>query len=450
MALQPQLFALSDGLVIASPGDPGKDEAYEQTWQCWSSLETWLLEGRLFCFGMPQPAGYQLDLSSLEVAFKRLIKNIVDSKKASFTKNQIRDLAALIRANHAGETASRANRISDSLDRVVIDFGAIEALLPMLASRDEVRLRVDEIVASEVAERIKERSGLQAEADELRRKKEDLTRESKEIERRISAQKAEVEVSVARTFARAMEDGIGSLAQAEIFRALAGAREGCTDATATGRGRLSVQTRDGAISRDHGIERLVALGIKRRQAVALAIVTQAMGRAGGGLVVRGREARQAVRILAQIESDTSAFLEIPMGLTSTAMVSQFLEDLPENANSLAVLDADLSPIETYAGPLLDWQFDAAFSGCRTGIRLLLSCIGGDFSLPLPQTIRRVAVVVDLDSPWDQSELRLGELEEETIPLIRSLYAALVGEVEQMQGAERAVVESLLVQSFGPP
>lgn len=449
------LFALADGVTIAVPKsiDPRRDEAYEQPWHSWGSLETWLLEGRQFSMGIPQTPASQLDLSSLDAAFKKVIKSIVEEHKAKITKTQVRDLAALIRSQPNGEVGLRAERVANSLDRIALDAESLEALFPVLAARPEVQRRVDDIVEEYVEEKLEERAGLTAELEAMRRKNDELQRESKELARLFKKQKVDVEKSVGEVFARAIEDGVASLARVEIFRTLSAPIERSSKPAVIDevRQRLEILVKHGALTKDQAVARLSALGVKRRHAIALVLLTQLVAKAGGCLVVRGNDARQLVRVLAQIDSATSGFLEIPMGLTSGTPLRQALEAAEQGLDVIAILDADLSPVEVYGSSLLDGPFDAATGDGSSRARLIFSCTGGDMALPLPTWIRRVAVVADLDSSLDdQQEHLLSELEEDDVPLLKSIFKSLTSEVERLDGGERSVVEGILAVALRAP
>lgn len=448
------LFALADGVTIAVPksNDPRQDEAYEKPWQAWGSLDTWLLEGRPFSMGTPNTPASHVDLMSLDMAFKKLVKNIVVEQKATITKTAIRDLAAMIRSQDTGEVKLRAQRVANALDRIVLDTESLEALFPILVSREEVQRRADELVETYVETKLKERVGLTTELDILRKRKDELQRESKVLERQTRKQKMDVEKTVAQAFGRAIDAGIESLAQAEIFRTLSASNDRTTKAAVRDETTetLEVRIENGALTKGEVISGLVALGLKRRHATALALLTQLMAKAGGWLVVRGQDARQVVRVLGHLDSSVSASMEIPMGLTSSAPLRRALDALDKNVEAIALLNADLSPIEIYGSSILDRPFDAAIGGILQSAPLILSCTGGDLALPIPPSIRRVAIVFDLDSMLDLQEGLLGELEEDDIPLLRSIFASLVTEVEQLQGAERDLIEGVLTTALKFP
>lgn len=439
------LFALADGVTIAPPKscDPRRDDAYEPQWQSWRSLNAWLVEGRQFSMGLPQVPASQLDLSPLDSAFKKLVKNIVDEHKVTITKLQIRDLAARIRGYPSSDLSLRAARVAQSLEQVALDAETLEALFPIIVGREEVKRRVDDAVEVQVASRMKERAGLISELESLRNRNEELQRASKSLQSQIKKQEKEVAASVGRAFSRAMEDGFASLAKVEIFRTLSRPNDQPASSMASSVSQeLSLHIKRGALTRNEATTRLVALGVSRRRAVGLTLLSQTVGKAGGCLFLRGSDARQIARILGSIESEVTGFIEIPIGLTSSTSMKQALR--PANdLETIVVLDADLSAIEAYASPLLDEPFDAITGEASKTARLLFSCLGGDLALPLPHSIRRVSVIIDLDSIWDQQEPRLSDLEEADVLIAKSIYSELIKEVELLEGAERDLLDGVL-------
>ncbi|AXT44689.1 hypothetical protein [Chromobacterium rhizoryzae] len=449
---QQVIFLLSDGVAVASPkvGDITRDEAFDQPWQAWSSLDTWLIEGRQYCLDLLQAPASQLDLSPLETAFKKLIKNLEADQKSTLNRAQIRELADLIRNSSAGEAALRARRITASINQIVLDGEALDLVLPLLNSREEVQRRVEELVTKEVEKRQAERSGLLAEIDSLKRKKEELAKEGRELERNNRKRAESAAASVKDAFSKAIEEGVATLATAEIFRTLSGAlgntAKGMSEVTLAD--SIESRMRHGALALPQVKSHLSVLGLNGRQAIALARLSAIAAQSGVGLFLKGHNARQYVQVLARLDSETSGLIEIPMGLTSGTSFRRALASV-EDAKTLAILDADLSPFEVYGSQLLDFLFDSATEGQGGRSRILLSCLGSDISLPLPDVVQRVAITVDLDSPWDQGQRNLVEIEEDSIPLLRPLRAKVFDGLSQLEGVDRDLVERVLITALTP-
>ncbi|MGN6519575.1 MAG: hypothetical protein ACTHK2_09155 [Dokdonella sp.] len=455
-----RLFALADGVVVAPPRniDPKRDESYEQPWQSWGSLDAWLFEGRQYALGVPQLPSSHLDLSPLEAAFKKLIKNIGEEQKLLFTKNQLRELGQLIRARDGGDVALRAKRVAEAIDRIRFDVEAVDELLPILIKRDEIEARVEKIVGARVEERLKEKASIVSEIEAAKGRHSELQRESKDLERRINKQRSEIQATVRDTFAKAIQDGVASLAQAEVIKHLtspgfsaqpvppalpAMAREASEP---THLSDINVSVIEEALSRSQGVAQLVKLGLGRRRSEVLVEALSVLGRSGVCLVLRGVDARQHAKVLGRIDSDTCAVVEVPMGLTSAFPVAKAIKCAP-GLKSLVIHNADLSPLDVYAAPVFDQLIEMSLSEEMVSLRVVLSCSAGDMALPIPPFVKRCGVFVDVDQHWDERDRSLEELDEKDIPLMKAMIGKISRELEALEPTIRRSLESLIVRSF---
>lgn len=447
------IFLLEDEIAISAPksADPRRDETYSSAWQAWTDLECWLLEGRVFCLGLPRTPARTIDLSPLDVAFRKTIRLLSDERRGALTKSAINDLAAQIRAITSGEFGPRIGRIAAALDEVAFEAETIDSLIPVIVGRPEIQLRVEEIVQEQVAEKRKEQAGLKTEIEQLKKKHADLARKGRELESQIQQRSAEIESSVRLAFDRAITDGATSLANAMIFRQLSGSVE----RTAGSREEQSptcelvVDLHSKTIDKDEAIARIASLSGRRRLALALVHLTCIARLAGVHLVLTGPDARQIARTLCRIDTHVSGSVDIPMGLTASSSLRRALDNAGTKVENLAILDADLSPIEIYASFLVDATYDAA-SGIGTSDRhVIFACGGGDLALPIPGSLRRVSVVVQLDKSVQAVPRDISEVEEDSVPLMRALFSKLIGHLEALSSGDRSAVGSMLVDAFLP-
>jgi hypothetical protein len=447
------IFLLEDEIAIAAPksADPRREETYSVAWQAWTDLECWLLEGRVFSLGLPRTPARAIDLSPLDVAFRKAIRLLSDERRGSLTKSAINDLAAQIRAITSGEFGPRIGRIAAALDEVAFEAETIDSLIPVIVGRPEIQHRVEEIVQEQVAEKRKEQIGLTTEIEQLKKKNADLTRKGRELESQIQQRSKEIESSVRLAFDRAIADGATSLANALIFRQLGsgtdrttGAREG--QATNCD---LIVELHPKAIDKEDAIARIASLCGQRRLALALVHLTSIARLAGVHIVLAGQEARQIARTLCRIDTSASGSVDIPMGLTANSWLRRALDSAGTKVESLAILDADLSPIEIYASFLVDAAYDAASGIGANDRHLIFACGGGDLALPIPGSLLRVSVVVQLDKQLQAVPRDIAEVEEDSVPLMRALFSKLIGHLEALPGGDRSAVGSVLVDAFLP-
>lgn len=446
---QQVIFVLSDGVAVASPKgvDLVRDEAFDQPWQAWVSLETWLIEGHEYCLDVPQGVASHLDLSPLDAAFRRLLKNLDTERGFATSKAQRRELTELLRSHSGGEVAQRAKRIAASIDQITINEEELDVVLALLGSHAEVRQRVDELVTRELEERQGDKAGLQAEIAALRKKKTELETEGREIERRNRARAEAVAASVRDAFSSAIRDGATTLANAEIFQLLAGEIGSFSRQEAPARAHQSNDwVKRGALSASEVRARLSALGINGRQAFVLSTLSEVAERSGVALILKGSLARQCAQALVRQNRDIVAIVDIPMGLTSGDFLRQQLESMAE-AKGVAFLNADLSPFEIYGVELLDTLMEQAMSRESSSKLVLMSCLDGDLSLPLPTALRRASLVVDLDSNWDEAKQLLDEVDPDAVLLLPALREKLSEVISAVEDDVRHHVEHALVRAI---
>lgn len=444
------VFLLSDSVAVAPQRtlDMSKEEAFEQPWQAWSALDTWLIEGRQYCLELPSESASTLDLSSLDTAFRKLLNDIDADKAVPLSRAQKRELAAALREHTGVETLNRARRVASALDRIALEGDELDHIVELLNSRDEVHRRVDQLIAEDFERRKKEKDHLQNEVDSLESKKSALDGEIKNLKRASAMLTNSTTKSVQEAFGKAIDEGVTSLTNAKIFQTLSGATQlKRNQQTAIGLdSRIETWTLDGSISLAQAVKRLAALGLGLRDARILGELWALASRSQISLVLFGQAARQYVQILAQIDCESVGVVAIPMGLTSSALVSQALSVMPD-ADRVVVLDSDVSPIELYGGRILDVLLQGESSSLRVPTPILFSCLGNSLALPLPQLLRRFAVVVDVDSLPISERPTDDELEDHSIPLLPHLRKALLDSLPTVDDDVRAHVAALLMRAF---
>lgn len=448
-ASQQMMFLLSDGVVVGAPKgvDLMRDEAFESPWQAWASLDTWLIEGHQFSFGALSKDTSHVDLSPLDVSFRRLLKNLDAEQRLAMTKAQRSELSARLRGQTGGEIAQRAKRIAASIDQLSINADELDAVLNLLDGHAKVHERVDELVAKEYEARQSERAGLQEEVSALRRRKSELERVGRDIERVNQTKLSSVAASVQEVFAIAIREGASTLAKAEVFRVLTGGIPTTSQAEAlpASTGPIDEWIKPGDLSEADIKARLSTLGINARQAFMLSSLLSLAAAVGIPLLLRGEVARQCAKALARRDGGSMVIVDIPMGLTSGAFLTPVVECF-ERISTLALLNADLSPLEVYGAALLDLLVERVVTGASDDKVIVIACLGGELSLPIPGALRRMCLIVDLDSTWDDGSQTLEDVDPDSLLLLPALREKLFGMISNMDAADRRHIEGVFVRA----
>lgn len=447
---QQVMFLLADGVTVASPKgvDFSRDEAFESPWQSWGSLETWLIDGHQYCFVASQGTASQIDLSPIDVAFRKLLKSLDSEQRLTTTKAQRNELVARLRSHSSKEGGQRANRVANEIEQISIHEEELDALLKALGAHEEVLRRVEELIAEEHSKRQAERAGLLDEISSLKKRKSELERQGHEIERKNRAQVDSVSAAVRDAFDRAAEDGVSTLANAKVFQLLTSS-PGSTpsqDRSGVKSSQLDRWIKRGAFSEIDVKTRLSALGISKRQAFLLSSLTEIASATGIALVIKGEASRQCVQTLIRQGRDSVAIIDVPMGLTS----NDFLRDTVISLSALrgvALLNADLSPFEVYGSELIDLLTEQAITSTSHPQPILFSCLGGDFSLPLPKVLNRMALVVELDLGWNEGQQMLDQVDVDSLLLYPTLQQRLFNAISTTAEDDRRYIEPVIVRSL---
>lgn len=447
---QQVMFLLADGVTVVSPKgvDFLRDEAFEAPWQSWGSLETWLIEGHQYCLEASQGAASHLDLSPIDAAFRKLLKNLDAEQRLTTTKAQRNELIARLRGQSGSEIAQRAKRVAASIEQISINEEELDALLKVLGSHEEVLRRVNELIADEHEQRQAEKAGLQGEISLLKKRKSELEKEGHEIDRRNRAQVESVSASVREAFDKAVGDGVSTLANAKVFQLLTNAVGNTPrqDPSVVSSKQSDGWIKRGAFSEVDVKARLSVLGINKRQAFVLSRLAGMAAASGVALILKGGMARQCVQALVRQDRDAVAIVDIPMGLTSGDFLRQTLTNLAE-LQGVAFLNADLSPLEIYGAELIDLLVEQAMAGIPSPRPIFFSCIGGDFSLPLPKALHRISLVVDLDLDWDEGQQLLDQVEPDSLLLLPALRERLFDAILAMDDGDRRHIETAVVRAL---
>lgn len=142
-------------------------------------------------------------------------------------------------------------------------------------------------------------------------------------------------------------------------------------------------------------EMLRSIGVTRKHATALQIVGQLAQTCGLILMVEGLVARLATEGWLTTTPGSNKILECRIGLTNEDSVRDLLREAPAN---VAILNANLSPLDVYARPLIDAvQRRIAELGEQTQEMLVVfSLSDGVAALPIATVVNSIALRVDLD------------------------------------------------------
>lgn len=277
-------------------------------------------------------------------------------------------------------------------------------LLDQVMRDPRIASRVDELVQAKVEELVAKKEQLRKSVEQLERQQSELVESRRQAEKEQKAIAPTVAKAIRAAFDKARGDALATLGQVTVFKALidemverpampANTMPAAPERSVAIGSAITVRAAD--VSSDPVIETLRALGVTPKCARAIDAVGKLAHECGLILVVDGLAARIAAESWLSGGAAAGKVLECGVGVTDDSLVRAAMAEAPE---ALAVLDANLSPLDVYARPLIDIVQRRLSGTGATGnaTKILMSVSGGVAALPLPLVVESISLRVSLD------------------------------------------------------
>lgn len=392
--LEPLLFLLRDDLVVGCPSgrDLTRDDGFDDGLLCWRALRAFRFEGRMLVPG-PLPVPEQYECGTLASTLKKFFSSKkTDSEK--FTKAQQKYLLDSVNSGEAHLNAARQARLLEELEYIENDDGAIALLLEEAMKDEKIAARIEQSILEKVDEQTGKKSALLKELDQLEKQRDALRESIAKQDKEQRALPSSVSRAIKDSIKKAKEDVFGTLGQVVVLKALMEQWEGNNPVHAI--------PDDVSLSRfrstDHDatpfLDVLKSFGLSVKHARALEATGEAVFSAGMILVVEGIAARLAAEAWGRKDEQGCMLMECTIGLTEDGHMKAIAVG---ETRSVVILDANLSPPDVYARPLIDRVQRRIISPGDTRFpRIVMSLSDGVAGLPLPSNIEALAIRISLD------------------------------------------------------
>lgn len=460
------LFLLRDGLIVGCPTgkDLMRDEGFEAGLPSWRALQALRIDGRPLVPGpLPRPDTYECE--TLASSLKKLLEND-DSPVDKLTQAQRKRIQQLITSGQSRLNATRAERLRAELQIIDEHAGAMEVLLNAVMEQPTISQRVDRLVQDKVDALVLQKEDLRTGIEKLKKEQADLTAKRKRMDGEQRAMAPAVAKAIRTAFDKARSDAIDTLGQVAVFKALVDevvdrpSQKVLPDQTSLPQsGLLAVRAMVRAprlTFPTSPTEFLRSLGIAPKHAEALNVVEQLARASGLLLLVDGLAARLAAEGWLASIGGVCKVLECRIGLMDESQVEALLE---EPLDGIAVLDANLSPLDVYGRPLIDEMQKriAGLDGRSSNTFTVLSISRGVAALPVPQDIESIAIKLSLDfrpqflpesdaQQWLESLADLDEMPDWIADLWKPAQKRVLSSLRAMTPADAALALSVLDRS----
>lgn len=407
--LEPLLFQLRDGLIVgcSSGKDLTRDDGFDDGLPCWGTLNAFRFEGRLLVPG-PLPAHEQYECATLASTLKKFFSsNKADSAK--LTKTQKNYLLDWVKSGEGFLNASRQARLLEEIKYLENDDEAIALVLNEAMKDEKIAARIEQKIQEKADEETRKKSEFKKELEQLEKQRDALREDIAKQKKEQRAMPSLVSKAVKDSIKRAKEDAFGTLGDVAVFKTLMeGLAAPHIPVQAISNDLSLIQFRKVSHDATPLLDVLKSLGLSPKHAKALELTGDVVFGAGMILVIEGIAARLVAEAWGRRDERGCMLMDCEIGLTDDGQMRGTEVD---EANSLVILDANLSPPDVYARYLLDTvQRRIVSHGHAGSSRILMSMSDSVASLPLPSRVEAVAVRIALDQKLEF--MREGDVEAE--------------------------------------
>lgn len=457
------IFLLLDHYIIgSSPGkDLSRDEGFEEGVRCWRALDGFQIEGRGYVAG-PLPVAEKYECAPLTSTFRKLMAGLTDEHER-LTIAQRKRLVELVSNGEARLNAERVKRLSTEVTTIIESDELAEMLVDKAMSSPEILHRIDATVQERIEAQASAKSNLRAEIAKLEKQQVELAEKIKNREKEQKALAPAIARSIRQAVEKAKSNGVETLSEVLLFQALMDAVK-VPDEKASSIDRpngmmqhaVPRMTVSPALDGETFVHSLRSLGLGAKHASAVRALCNVVAKAGLVLIVQGIGAR----LLAQswcgfVGVGRGIVLEGAVGITDD---HGMIDLMAQGHSAIGLLDANLSPIDVYARPVIDctMRFLSERHEGADPVAVLMTLSDGVAALPIPNMLKRVSVSISLeDSPSyiseDDARALLDADDDSAMPdwlsaLWKPAQACLVQAFKQTAIEDAAIALSLISDS----
>lgn len=396
------LFLLRDGKIVGCPigKDLSRDEGFEGGLPSWGSLEALQFEGRRLVPGPLPPARLKYECETLASSLRKLFASMQPGPDKP-TRAQQRKLQDLLSSGDAALNVDRAARLRAELGFIEEQDAAMQVLFDEVMRDERIAARIDAAIKKEVDERVESNERLRADTARLEKLHTEALEKHKKLEKEQKALGPAVAKAIRSAFEKASSDALGTLGQSVVFKALIDELEGQrrfpeAQAVQKERNTPNIIRTVRKSSAGSFVEVLQTLGLSSRHAKAVILAGDLAVRTGLIVALDGKVCRLAAEAWGNHLSESCQLLECSVGWSDDCAVT---EVMALNPPALVILDANISPFEVYARRIID-DVQRGLIGGSDQHRFpptLLSLSNGITGLPVPETLKSIAVFLSLDS-----------------------------------------------------
>lgn len=399
------LFLLADGLVIAPRREVRDFRQFDEPLNAWTSLSAIHHKTRKLVIGPLPAADLSYDCSEADKLLKTLLKT--EQQLDSMPKLSKADIQAFREAfsqNKSNIDSLRLVQLQTEFNELFENAERIKDTFNVLLEHPKIKSELERAKKTAEEQMVAQKSSLQADIIRLQGEKSSIEKAIKTRQAEQSKLPSQVSKAIKTAFHSAKEDGIKTLSEVAIYKAVFDEVSPSHNEHPASRSfaneahffsKLHTSDLEPLPKQLHEV--FTNLGINKSIANSLAIATQLVVDSGLILALTGfGSALAAKNIACALSKAKVRIIEIPIGLIQGLEV-QFAMRRDDAWDALVLQNFNFSSIEAYGSDLLISVMDQISSAKEKPTKFVIaSASNGIGALPISTTFSKIAIHINLE------------------------------------------------------
>ncbi|MDR2301921.1 MAG: hypothetical protein LBF38_07780 [Deltaproteobacteria bacterium] len=391
------IFSLNNQLYVAGRPNQSRsvdDNAFFANMLAWRHLPSLILNYKPYVLGPLPPEDQYYNCAPISYIFSSLIKKEMESVSLDISKSQVAFLSNYLDTFSDRIDVNSIEYIRNALSKIADNNNEVDNLVQEMLDLPVIKTKVDDYVEISANKLLSQKSTI---VDEINKLESDLKNLQGQVETRTKEMDllpSELYDEIRKRFDEARHDGMKELANVAFFKSFISENPSEPTLQANDWAKRPSVLGNGVDSRDI----LNLLGLSQAKIASLVASCELSKQAGAVLALKGLGARLVVETLVSVVGGgKEALIDMGVGVNEHEKLNSVLIPGSTFPPVLAILDANLSPMDVYGRQFLDFVLTRIALQEPPHSHMLMSVSDSPRALQIPSNYLLNLVLIDLDS-----------------------------------------------------
>jgi predicted transcriptional regulator len=391
------IFNLNNQLFVAGRPNQSRsvdDNAFFANMLGWRHLPSLILNYKPYVLG-PLPTEDQCyNCAPISYIFSSLLKKEMESVSLDISKSQLSFLSNYLDTFSDRIDDDSIEYIKNALSKITDNNHEVENLVQEMLELPVIKAKLDDYIEINGKKLLATKSTIVNEINKLESKLKSLQEQIDTQSKEVSSLPTDLYDEIRKKFEEARHDGLKELANVAFFKSFISEKQSEPPIEVNSQVKRPSILGNGVDSRDI----LTHLGLSQAKIASLVASCELSKQAGAILALKGLGARLVVETLVSVVGGgKEAIIDMGVGVNDHDKLNAVLLPGSNQPPVMAVLDANLSPLDVYGRQFLDFVLTRIALQDPPHSHLLMSVSDSSRALQIPPNFMLNLVLIDLDN-----------------------------------------------------